>query len=89
MLNAQHALTSGSVTSRDGTRIGYLQTGHGPAVVLLHGSMETARSRLLLAEALADRFTVHLPSAMIRTGSREKVAEVAHLVGEFFAATGG
>jgi pimeloyl-ACP methyl ester carboxylesterase len=30
-------------------------------VVVLHGSMETARSHLLLAEALADRFTVYLP----------------------------
>ncbi|MFC5264049.1 alpha/beta fold hydrolase [Kribbella qitaiheensis] len=54
-------LTQGSVTSRDGTRIGYLKTGRGPAVVVLHGSMESARSHTLLARALADDFTVYLP----------------------------
>lgn len=54
-------LSAGHVISPDGTRIGYLRTGDGPAVVLVHGSMETARSHLLLAAALADRFTVYLP----------------------------
>jgi len=54
-------MTTGSVVSRDGTRIGYLQVGQGPAVVLLHGSMETARSHTALALALADTFTVYLP----------------------------
>jgi pimeloyl-ACP methyl ester carboxylesterase len=55
------ALTTGSVASRDGTRIGYLRLGQGPAVVLLHGSMESARSHIGLAAALADAFTVYLP----------------------------
>ncbi|TDW23965.1 alpha/beta fold hydrolase [Kribbella kalugense] len=54
-------LTQGTVTSRDGTEIGYYKTGQGPAVVVLHGSMESARSHRLLAEALADEFTVYLP----------------------------
>jgi pimeloyl-ACP methyl ester carboxylesterase len=54
-------MTSGRVTSRDGTPIGYLKTGHGPAIVIMHGSMESARSHTLLAEALADEFTVYLP----------------------------
>ena len=44
-------LTTGSVASADGTRIGYLRLGHGPAVVLLHGSNESARST----------FTIYLP----------------------------
>jgi pimeloyl-ACP methyl ester carboxylesterase len=35
--------------------------GRGPAVVILHGSMESARSHTLLAEQLADDFTVYLP----------------------------
>lgn len=52
---------TGSVTSTDGTRIGYLKVGHGPAVILLHGSMESAQSHLQLATALADAFTVYLP----------------------------
>jgi pimeloyl-ACP methyl ester carboxylesterase len=54
-------LTQGAVTSRDGTEIGYYKTGNGPAVVVLHGSMESARSHTHLAEALADAFTVYLP----------------------------
>ncbi len=56
-----HEMRSGSVESRDGTRIGYLQLGHGPAVVVLHGSNESARSHSVLANALADSFTVYLP----------------------------
>jgi pimeloyl-ACP methyl ester carboxylesterase len=59
--NIATELSTGSVVSRDGTRIGYLQVGQGPALVLLHGSMETARSHISLALALADAFTVYLP----------------------------
>jgi pimeloyl-ACP methyl ester carboxylesterase len=54
-------ITTGSVTSRDGTQIGFLKIGHGPSVVVLHGSMESASSHTLLAKALADEFTVYLP----------------------------
>ncbi len=48
----------GSVTSKDGTTIGYRQIGHGPGIVLVHGAMESALSHSQLAEALADTFTV-------------------------------
>ena len=58
---ARTEMTAGSVTSPDGTTIGYLRTGRGPAVVVLHGSNESARSHLRLALALADEFTVYLP----------------------------
>jgi len=54
-------MTTGVVASADGTPIGYLQVGCGPAVVVLHGSNESARSHTLLARALADEFTVYLP----------------------------
>lgn len=54
-------MTTGVVASTDGTSIGYLRGGHGPAVVLLHGSNESARSHLQLAQALANEFTVYLP----------------------------
>ncbi len=53
--------TTGYVTSKDGTRIGYRQLGHGPAVVIVHGSMSTGQYHTQLAEALADAFTVYLP----------------------------
>jgi pimeloyl-ACP methyl ester carboxylesterase len=52
---------TGSVMSKDGTTIGYRQLGRGPAVVLLHGAMESAQSHIQLAETLAASFTVYLP----------------------------
>jgi len=55
------AYVTDSVTSRDGTTIGYRQLGHGPGVVVLHGAMESAQSHMELAEALADTFTAYLP----------------------------
>jgi pimeloyl-ACP methyl ester carboxylesterase len=58
---SQPAMTTGSVSSADGTTIGYLRTGSGPAVVLLHGSNESARSHTQLARALASELTVYLP----------------------------
>jgi pimeloyl-ACP methyl ester carboxylesterase len=54
-------VTTGAVTSRDGTTIGYRQVGQGPGLVVLHGTMESSQSHLQLAEALADTFTVYLP----------------------------
>jgi pimeloyl-ACP methyl ester carboxylesterase len=60
MSDARTAVT-GSITSKDGTNIGYRQLGHGPGVVLLHGIMESAQSHIQLAEGLADTFTVYLP----------------------------
>lgn len=58
----QHpAHETGSVTSRDGTTIGYRRIGIGPAVVLAHGSMMTSRDFLRLGAALSGRFTAYLP----------------------------
>lgn len=52
---------TGSVTSRDGTVIGYRRLGSGPAIVLQHGSMMSSHNLLRLGAALGDRFTVYLP----------------------------
>jgi pimeloyl-ACP methyl ester carboxylesterase len=52
---------TGSVVSADGTTIGYRRIGTGPGLVVLHGAMESSRSHVELAEALADAFTVYLP----------------------------
>ncbi|MEJ5913156.1 alpha/beta fold hydrolase [Pseudokineococcus sp. 1T1Z-3] len=46
------------VTSRDGTRIGYLRQGEGPGLVLVQGAMGTAEHYSQLATALAPHFTV-------------------------------
>ena len=53
--------TTSSVTSHDGTAIGYRQLGSGPGLVVLHGAMESSGSHQALADALADTFTVYLP----------------------------
>ncbi len=53
--------TTGSVTSQDGISIGYRQYGHGPGVVLLHGTASSGYNHMQLAEALANTFTVYVP----------------------------
>jgi pimeloyl-ACP methyl ester carboxylesterase len=78
-------MTTGSVVSKDGTRIGYLRVGQGPAVVLLHGSSESARSHTQLALALADTFTVYLPD---RRGL-DLAPPVFKLIGRRIAGTAG
>ncbi len=58
---ARSLVTTGSVTSKDGTTIGYRQLGRGPGLVILHGTAESSLNHLELAEALADVYTVYLP----------------------------
>jgi pimeloyl-ACP methyl ester carboxylesterase len=53
--------TTDSVTSADGTCIGYRQYGHGPGIVLVQGAMGSAQNFSRLAEALSDAFTVFVP----------------------------
>src|SRR5258708_24722506 len=57
----QEPYATSSVTSKDGTTISYRQIGHGTAMGLLGGAMETAQSHMQLAEALADTFTLYMP----------------------------
>ena len=58
---APERYATGFITSQDGTTIGYRQLGHGPGVVILHGSMSTGYYHLQLAETLADAYMVYLP----------------------------
>lgn len=60
-ITAREPYTIGSVISQDGATIGYRQIGHGPGVVLLHGSNVSGQDFTQLGEALADAFTVYLP----------------------------
>jgi pimeloyl-ACP methyl ester carboxylesterase len=51
-----------SVTSRDGTTIGYRRFGSGgPGLILLHGSASSGAHHTELARLLADAFTVIVP----------------------------
>src|SRR5437016_4115292 len=54
-------VTTGSVLSADGTRIGYRQMGEGPGLVLLHGGLQSSRSFTSLGAALGDAFTIYIP----------------------------
>ena len=54
------AYATGTITARDGVTLGYRQLGHGPGVVMLHGSMESAASHMRLAQALVNQHTVYL-----------------------------
>jgi len=58
---AREQYTTSSVTSQDGTTIGYRQLGHGPAIVLVQGAMGSAYNFMQLARMLADAFTVYMP----------------------------
>ncbi len=50
-----------SVTSKDGTTIGYRQLGHGPGVILVHGAMMASQDFMELAGLLSNEFTVYVP----------------------------
>ncbi len=50
--------SSGTVTSKDGTVVGYLRIGRGPGLLVVQGAMGTIPNYRELALALADDFTV-------------------------------
>ena len=50
-----------SVTSKDGTIIGYRQMGSGPGIILLHGGAKSSQSLMQLGMALSDDFKVYIP----------------------------
>ncbi len=57
----QTTYETGSVTSKDGTAIGYRTLGQGPGLVLVQGAMGTVQNFMQLAQALSDAFTVYVP----------------------------
>jgi pimeloyl-ACP methyl ester carboxylesterase len=58
-MRSETAVDEGHVTSRDGTRIGFLRYGTGPGLVLVQGAMGTAYNYTDLAQALSSSFTVY------------------------------
>ena len=59
-------VTTGSVVSADGTRIGYRRLGQGPGVIVLHGGVNASQHMMRLARGLADAYTVYLPDRRSR-----------------------
>jgi pimeloyl-ACP methyl ester carboxylesterase len=79
-----------TAVSRDGTTIGYRRLGHGPGLILLHGSMSSGAHHTELARLLADTFTVFVPDRRGRGLSgpygggdplAEELADVSALLG--------
>ncbi|MGB9937765.1 MAG: alpha/beta fold hydrolase [Methanobacterium sp.] len=50
-----------SVTSKDGTKIGYRQFGSGPGIILMHGGANASQHFMRLGDFLCDCFTVFIP----------------------------
>lgn len=53
-------ITLESTTSADGTTIGYLRRGAGPALVITHGSVATSEQWIPATEHLAPHFTCYV-----------------------------
>lgn len=68
-LESMKQYATGSVSSADGTTIGYRRIGQGPAVVLVHGGLQAAQSLMRLATALAGEFDVVVPDRRGRGSS--------------------
>jgi pimeloyl-ACP methyl ester carboxylesterase len=60
-VNNSREYTTGFVTSKDGTKIGYRQMGKGEVVILVHGGLQASQSFMALARAMSDEFTVYVP----------------------------
>ena len=80
-----------TVTSADGTSIGYRRLGSGPALLLLHGGMMAAQNFMRLGKTLANDFTVAIPDRRGRGASgafgsgyglQSEVDDVAAVVAE-------
>jgi pimeloyl-ACP methyl ester carboxylesterase len=61
MDNKSQTYTTSSVTSSDGTIIGYRQLGSGPGIILVHGGASASQSYMKLGALLSDTFTVYIP----------------------------
>jgi pimeloyl-ACP methyl ester carboxylesterase len=79
MVSNKVETTPRTTMSADGTRIGYLQRGAGPGLVLVQGAMGAAYHYDDLAQALASDFTVYTPDRRGR-GLSPKPYNSAHTI---------
>jgi len=71
----QSTVVEGSVLSKDGTSIGFLQTGCGPALVFVHGSISDHRDWKKIARILSPHYTCILMDRRGRGRSRNITSE--------------
>jgi len=72
-------IVDGTVTSRDGTAIGFKRRGSGPGLVLIQGAMGTAYNYEELANALSVALTVYTPDRRGR-GMSPKPYDPEHFI---------
>lgn len=61
MESANQTYTTSSVTSENGTTIGYRQLGSGPGIILVHAGASASQHFMKLGATLSDAFTVYIP----------------------------
>jgi pimeloyl-ACP methyl ester carboxylesterase len=61
MGNSKQMYKTGSVISKDGTKLGYRQMGSGSGIILLHGGVNASQHLMKLGTLLSDEFTVYIP----------------------------
>jgi len=53
-MDTDQSYTTGSVTSQDGSIVGYRQMGSGPGIIILHGGANASQHYMKLGVALSD-----------------------------------
>jgi pimeloyl-ACP methyl ester carboxylesterase len=78
MVDQETIITLDSVTSADGTEIGYRRMGDGPGLILLHGGLQSSLNLMRLGLALSKNFTVYIPDRRGRglSGSHAEIYSV-------------
>ena len=59
-MGKQKSYQKATVTSKDGTIIGYRQLGKGPGLILVHGGFKSSQDFMKLAGILSEKFTVYV-----------------------------
>ncbi|SDI28606.1 alpha/beta fold hydrolase [Nonomuraea jiangxiensis] len=93
MATAQASYTTGTVTSADGTTIGYRKLGAGPGLLLVSGGYLAAQHYMALARPLSSTFTVYVMDRRGRgrsgpPGERYRMARECEDVAALLAGTG-
>ena len=60
MTAERYSIENGLVVSKDGTNISYKYFGHGPGLLIVHGTFRASQHYLELAKHLANDFTVYI-----------------------------